>query len=299
VGHLPPAAKRRIRQARRSARRFRYRLRQRVNPITVDLDMILEALHGAGLGTGDAVFFQSAMSSLGHVDGGAWTVIDALNRMLGDRGLIAMPAFPIVGTAIEYLRNRPVFDVRTTPSAMGAISECFRQREGTVRSIHPTHSVSVCGLGAADLIATHHQAATPFGDGTPFAGLIERDAYQVWFGCGVRAFTMYHAFECLRASFPLKLFLERPFETTCVDWQGHALNVSTLVHDPAILQYRIDSNPAVAEEWRQLLRDCGAMRVIPLGDGEVLVMRLARMMVELERLLADGMTIYKLPVATH
>jgi aminoglycoside 3-N-acetyltransferase len=183
---------------------------------------------------------------------------------------------------------------------MGAITEKFRQREGSHRSIHPTHSVAACGPGAEDLVVGHHSATTPFGAGTPFAGLIERDAYQVWFGCGVRAFTMYHAFECLRPSFPLDIFADRSYEVDCIDWDGRRITVSTLVHDPAISRYRIDANPPVAERWRSLLIDCGAMTPVPLGRGEVLAIRLQSLVTELDRLIAEGITIYdlSLPVAT-
>ena len=292
LAHAPRPVVGQLRQARRTARRLRYRTRHRVNPVTVDLAAVVEALHDGGLGTGDAVFFQSAMSSLGHIEQGPTTVLEALDRTVGSRGLISMPAFPVVGSAVEYLESRPVFDVRTTPSTMGAITESFRQRQGTIRSIHPTHSIAARGPGAEDLVVNHHRALTPFGVGTPFASLIDRDAYQVWFGCGVRAFTMYHAFECLRSSFPLEVFLDRRFAVDCVDWDGSAITVSTLVHDPAISQHRIDVKPSIAERWRSLLIDRGVLCAVPLGRGEILTVRLQRMMAELERLLAEGVTIY-------
>jgi nucleoside-diphosphate-sugar epimerase len=67
---------------------------------------------------------------------------------------------------------------------------------------------------------------------------------------------------------------------------GSTIMVSTLVHDPVISQHRIDSNPSVAERWRSLLIECGAMRAIPLGHGEVPTVRLRRIMTELERLVS-------------
>ena len=106
----------------------------------------------------------------------------------------------------------PLFDPRTTPSRMGAISEGFRLSPGTIRSIHPTHSTAVRGRGAEEIVAGHETAATPFGEGTPFPRIVERDALQLFFGCGTGAMTMYHSFECTRVPpFPLDVFADRRF----------------------------------------------------------------------------------------
>jgi aminoglycoside 3-N-acetyltransferase len=279
---------------KRGVRRMRYRVRQRVHPTTVDQADVEAALRAAGLGQGDAVFFQSAMSPFGEIRGGPETVLSALDAVVGDRGLIAMPAFPMVGGIIEYLETNPTFDVRQSPSTMGAISERFRQDSSVRRSLHPTHSVSARGPGAEVLVEGHESAPTPFGQGTPFARLLENDAHQVWFGCGVAAFTMYHTFECLHTAFPIKVFLDDKFSLPCVDANGMELNVTTLVHDPEVSRHRIDANPANARRWHQLLLDRGHMRAVALGRGEVLAIRLSAMMEDLQQLLEEGRTIYAL-----
>lgn len=296
VAMLPPGPTARARSVKRQARRLRYRMRRRLHPVSVDLPEVRKALRDAGLGRGDAVFFQSAMSSFGEIVGGAPTVIGALDDIVGDDGLIVMPAFPLVGTAIEYLSADPVFDVRSTPSTMGAISERFRSGPETFRSLHPTHCVSARGTGAEELVAGHEEAATPFGAGTPYAKLVEHDAWQVWFGCGIAAFTTYHAFECLRGEFPISVFADRSFSIRCVDAQGNESVVKTLVHDPAVSAHRIDANPAIAQRWRSLLLERGVLRSVRLGRGEILATRLGPLMAELERLLGEGITIYDLPV---
>jgi aminoglycoside 3-N-acetyltransferase len=296
VESLPPGLAKRARASKRQYRRVRYRLREAVKPVRIDREAIAGALREAGLGPGDDVFFQSAMSSFGEIVDGPQTVIAALEDVVGEEGLIAMPAFPIVGKAFEYLSSDPVFDVRATPSTMGAITETFRRQQRTVRSLHPTHSVSARGVGGYDLVAGHERAATPFGAGTPYARLIERDAWQVWFGCGIRAFTTYHSFECLRGHFPISVFADRSFSVRCVDSSGRECTVRTLVHDPNVSDYRIDRKPAVAEFWRSLLLERKVLRSVNLGRGEILSVRLRDLMAELERLLHEGITIYELPV---
>src|SRR3984893_7992188 len=102
--------------ATRAARCMRYRTREGVHRVNIDRNSVIDALREAGLQSGDSVFFQSAMSSFGKVLGGPSTVVDALEEIVEEEGLVAKPAFPITGTAVEYLSARPVFDVRSTPS---------------------------------------------------------------------------------------------------------------------------------------------------------------------------------------
>jgi aminoglycoside 3-N-acetyltransferase len=296
VAKLPPGLATRARSAKRHGRRLRYRMRQTVRPMRLEPSEVARALRAAGIDNGDTVFFQSAMSSFGEIVGGAEAVIDALEGVVGEEGLIVMPAFPVVGNAIDYLASDPTFDVRSTPSTMGAITEKLRARPGTVRSVHPTHSVIARGPGAAEIVSGHELASTPFGRGTPFAKLIERDAWQVWFGCGIGAFTTYHAFECLHGDFPLRVFAQRSFSIRCIDANGKQRIVETLVHDSAVSAHRIDANPGVARRWRSLLLERRVVRSVRLGRGEILVARLRPLMTELERLLGEGITIYDLPV---
>jgi aminoglycoside 3-N-acetyltransferase len=280
------------------ARRTRYHVRQRLRPVVLERQDVVAALRAAGVESGDAVFFQSAMSAFGEIRGGSATVVAALEEVVAPEGLVTMPAFPLRASAAEYAGSGEIFDARQTPSTMGAITERFRKQKGALRSLHPTHSVVAAGLGAEEIIADHDVAPTPFGDRTPFARLIDRDALQVWFGCGVGPFTMYHAFECRRdGGFPLEVFLPDAAEVKCVGVDGRERLVRTLVHDPELARHRIDSLPRLQTEWRRLLLEAGILRSTTLGRGEILTVRLRPLMNELERLLARGVTIYDVAVA--
>jgi len=231
------------------------------------------------------------MSPFGQIAGGPAAVLEALDEVVGDEALVAMPAFPFQGSVLEYLRDEPRFSVRSTPSAMGAVSERFRQLPGTARSLHPTHSVTARGPGAEELVAGHEHAATPFGAGTPFEAMLERGMYQVWFGTGIHAFTLYHTFECLLGDrFPIEVFLPERAVVRCEDAAGAELEVSTLVHDPEVASRRIRSQ-ARQEVLRELL-DAGVVNATPLGASELLVCRIPPMFELLDRLLERGLTIY-------
>jgi aminoglycoside 3-N-acetyltransferase len=285
----------RLRRLQRTRSRIRYRIGRRLKPMNVNAEDIGLALREAGLSEGDGVFFQAAMSRFGQIDGGPQTVLRALDSVLGPDALVAMPAFPFQGGMIEHLRGDPVFDIRSTPSSMGAISERFRKLPGAHRSLHPTHSVSAVGSGAESLVAGHERAETPFGEGTPFARMVERGMYQVWFGTDVHAFTIYHTFECLLGDrFPIKVLLDEPIAARCIDAGGNELIVRTVVHDLVVARHRARSR--ARQEVRRELLDRGVMRAVPLGASEVLVVRLPELFETLEQLLERGLTIYDIEV---
>lgn len=129
-------------------------------------DELRGGFRGLGLDAGDGVLVHSSLSSLGRVDGGAETVVDALRDAVGDHGTVMMPTFT------RY--DRP-YDLDTSPSTVGAITEAFRKRPRAVRSTHPTKSVAAIGPDAASLVADH-DPRNSIGPGSPIHRLIdERD----------------------------------------------------------------------------------------------------------------------------
>ena len=294
---LPRPVRESIRSARSRYRSARYRLRERVRPTSLSQADVEAALRECGLARGGRVFMQAAMSAFGSFERGPATVVDALEGVLGPSGMIAMPAYPLTGPAIEHLASDPVFDTRTTPSRMGAISEEFRRRPGTLRSVHPTHSTAAAGAGADRIVAGHEMAATPFGEGTPFPRIAELDALQLFFGCGTGAITMYHSYECTRVPpFPLDVFAPgRAFHARCITPMGEDVTVRTLVHNPALHPGRIDSNPGLQKRFRRAILDGGG-KAVRLGHGEILAIRLGAMFEVFEDLIREGVTIYDRPL---
>ncbi len=293
---MPRPVREALRTGRKRYRSTRYRLRERFRPTVLSADDVAAALRESGLGEGDACFMQAAMSAFGAFEDGPDTVVAALDAVVGADGLITMPSYSLTGPAIEHLASDPVFDARETPSRMGAISEAFRRAPGTLRSVHPTHSTCARGPAAAEIVAGHEHADTPFGDGTPFPRIRERNALQLFFGCGTGAITMYHSFECVRVPpFPLDVFADEVFDARCIDLAGNELVVRTLVHNPALHPGRIDSNPRLQATYRDAILAAGGSSV-RLGHGEILAIRLPVLFEAFEQLLGQGVTIYDQPV---
>jgi aminoglycoside 3-N-acetyltransferase len=285
-----------LKRGRKRYRSARYRLRERIRPTRLTQADVEDALRRCGLGEGGSCFVQASMSAFGGFEEGPDTVLNALDAVVGPEGTIAMPAYSLTGPAIEYLESDPLFDAEATPSRMGAISEGFRLRRESRRSIHPTHSMSVRGPDAEHLVAGHEAAQTPFGEGTPFPRLVERDAYQLFFGCGTGPMTMYHAFECTREPpFPLDVFARRRFTARCLDHDRNEIRVETLVHNPELLAGRIDQNPRLQVVYRNAILEAGG-QAIPLGKGEIVAIRLPRLFDVFEELMGRGVTIYEEPL---
>jgi len=144
-----------------------------------------------GVRPGGVLLVHSSLSSLGPVPGGAKTVVQGLLEALGPDGTLLMPALSYARVTPE----QPLFDVRLTPSNIGALPEYFRTRPGTLRSIHPTHSVCAVGRLAAELLDRHIEDRTPCGPRSPVRLLPEYDGQILMLGCGLRPNTSMHAVE--------------------------------------------------------------------------------------------------------
>lgn len=135
---------------------------------------------------GDLLLVHSALSSIGQVDGGADTVIDALLEAIGPKGTLVM------STLTGWDSH---FDAQTTPSAVGAISETFRRRPGVLRSLHPVHSVAALGQFAEYITEGHELCETGCGEGTPYWKIAELGGKILLLGVDMDRNTMMHTLE--------------------------------------------------------------------------------------------------------
>lgn len=150
---------------------------------------VANGLRELGLQTGDVAFVHSSLSSFGHVEGGADAVVGAFLGVLGKEGTLAAPSFG------RYFWEGPdqIWDRDHSPSLMGRISETVRTWPGARRSPHAPHPVAAIGALAEDLTERHN--TTDFGFDSPFARLIELDAWIVLMGVTYNVCTLIHVLE--------------------------------------------------------------------------------------------------------
>lgn len=188
------------------------------------LDRLTADLLALGVRPGGVLLVHSSLKSLGQAVDGPEIVIQGLLAALGPDGTLLMPAL-----TYETVRSHnPVFDVRTTPSCVGAIPEYFRSREGTHRSLHPTHSVCAVGPLANELLGPHRQDSTPCGPNSPFHRLPDFAGQIFMLGCGLRPNTSMHAIEELVK--PPYLFAA-PITYTLIDEAGQIIQKKYTRHN--------------------------------------------------------------------
>ena len=104
----------------------------------------------------DTVLVHSSMKSMGEVEGGADTVLDALMEYFSV-GLLLLPTHTWAQMGEEYREFDPVQE----DACVGILPNLFRKRPGVCRSLHPTHSMAAYGAGAAEYIAGEEACNTP------------------------------------------------------------------------------------------------------------------------------------------
>ncbi len=170
---------------------------------------IVSGLRSLGLRAGDHALVHSSLSSFGHVEGGADTVIDALLQTVGTRGTVLVPT--LTGSESLSPDNPPVFDPLGTPCWTGRIPETFRRRAEAIRSLHPTHSVAAIGPDAAALTDDHVNSLTPCDYASPY-GKLAADERGCVLLIGVdhqSNTTMHHVEEIVGAAYHMQTGLAR------------------------------------------------------------------------------------------
>jgi aminoglycoside 3-N-acetyltransferase len=205
----------------------------------VDLAMLKAAFESLRLKSGDTVLVHSGISNLGKVVGGPKLVFDLIQEIVGEDGNVLYPVFPFGGLMYAYLSSKPEFDVKTSPTKMGALTEYALKAPGGERSVHPTHSILAFGKKSQFFVAEHHLCETPFADQSPFARLLEDSGKILLVGVGLNSTTHFHRIEDrLGAKFPVKVYKDDSFTINCTDAVGQQHKVKTVAHDPLVSRIR-------------------------------------------------------------
>lgn len=192
----------------------------RQNDLQKRMINFIEQLQQLGLKNNDTVIVHGSFKALGITAPEAFIL--AIINVLGGDGTLLMPALS------DEQHPANVHNTKTTPSNVGYLAEYFRIREGTLRSLHPTHSV--CGVGgkARELLEKHVQDTTPCGPNSPFNQLFNRHGKILMVGCGLEPNTSIHAIEEYA---PLPYLFGSPVVYTITDANGNTFDKAYLPHD--------------------------------------------------------------------
>lgn len=155
----------------------------------MDKHKIVEDLKSLGLKEDMSIEVHSSLSSFGHIDGGAETVIDALMDVVGSGGAIVMPSFRMSKRLPLNQEDRSngltckirILENSEEHSGMGIISDTFRKRED-VTTGEGLFRVSAWGKDRDKNSAS-------------FSNLIEKDEWALLLGVDIYSLSTMHYVE--------------------------------------------------------------------------------------------------------
>ena len=155
---------------------------------------ILKAAQELGIQPTDSLIIHSSMKSLGYVEGGPDTVIDAFLEAVKD-GTLLFPTLCQNDWKHVYENWR-----MDAPSDVGLLTNVFRKRPNALRSNQATHSVAAIGKDAVWFTQTHgitgkragNLGDTPFAEDSPWEKMHEKNTKILLLGVDPRKCTMRH-----------------------------------------------------------------------------------------------------------
>jgi aminoglycoside 3-N-acetyltransferase len=201
---------------------------------------MLENLLSLGVKQEGYLLVHSSYKSLGAEVDGINQVIETLQAAVGEEGTLLIPTLSFDSVPVD----RRVFDVRKTPSDVGAITEYFRQMPGVYRSLHPTHSVAAWGKYAQAITENHHKDNSPVGAYSPFRLLRDLKGQILMLGCGLMPNTSMHGVEELaEPSYGFK----HTFDYECTDAEGKVQTLNIRRH-----HFKNKHNESVIQRYDRL-----------------------------------------------
>ena len=193
-----------------------------------DAAALSAALTGMGIASNDTLMVHANFKPDSGFSGVPGDIVTVLVDLVGERGNLMMVSIPFRDTAYDYLLQGKPFNVRKTMSMMGLVTEMFRRRKGTLRSLHPTHPVLAIGKEADWLVEGHENCLFPCGVGTPFDKFLQRNGKILFFDVGFGAITFFHYVEdVVKDALPFPAYEEKLFAATVIDQDGNSRTVNT------------------------------------------------------------------------
>ena len=170
---------------------------------------LVRDLKDLGLRSGGVVMVHCRLSALGHVVGGAETVVRAVLDALGPGGtLVAYTGWQdappddleVLNKEARraYLDEQPAYDPRVAPARRdhGRVPEALRTWPGALHSGHPEAGVAAVGPLAWEITASHPDDDA-YGAGTPYARLVDLGGQVAMLGAPLDTVTLVHHAEAV------------------------------------------------------------------------------------------------------
>ena len=168
---------------------------------------LADDLRRLGLPLGAVVLVHASIRALGPVAGGAETLLEALQMVVGKSGTIMVPAFSWEAADPAQFRDPPppeeLEEARAAvapytsdspiDACLGVLPQVVHHAPGTTRSLPPASFVAV-GRQAGELTAVH-DPARPYGPDGPLGRLAKLGGWVLLLGVDFRCATSVHSAE--------------------------------------------------------------------------------------------------------
>jgi len=200
-----------------------------------DAEKLNSVLTKMGIVRSDTLMVHVNFNPENGFQGTPLDLVNALAELVGEKGNLLMVSIPFRGSAYDHLALGKPFNVKKTISMMGLVTELLRRKNGTLRSLHPTHPVLAYGKDAEWLVADHERCLFPCGAGSPFEKFHQLKGKILFFDLGFGAITFFHYVEdLLKERLPFPIYDERLFSVAVVDSKGENRVVKTYAFNKKI-----------------------------------------------------------------
>ena len=166
----------------------KYKYIKLINNNRITKEKLVKDLRNMRINKEDVILVHSSLGSIGTVEGGADTVMNALIESVSSKGLVIVPT--LTSTDLEGLY---AFNPKKTPSRVGEITNALLKRDDSFRSEHPTHSLGAVGAGAEELMKGHNKST--FSVDSPYGKYVYLNPKILFIGTGIGCNTTLHAVE--------------------------------------------------------------------------------------------------------
>ena len=222
-------------------------------------EKLFEGFRSLGVDAGDTLLVHSSYKSLGEVDGGPQTVIRALEAALGVEGTLIMPTFNF------DFNKGAAWDVRTTPSKMGVLTELVRLDPRARRVFHPFYSFAILGKHAEALGSLRYKSA--YERNSVFGKLRDLDAKIMVIGLSyTNSMTFFHHIEQMEGV-DYRFLKQFTGEVTDENGDTYTDTFEMLVRD-------IDKGVVTeVDPMGALMEQAGVIRSARIGEADVKLMK--------------------------
>ncbi len=225
------------------------------------LNDLVDGFRALGVEAGDTLLVHSSYKSFGPVDGGPQTVIRALEMALDTEhdGTLIMPTFNF-----GFNKGEP-WDVRTTPSKMGVLTELARQDPRAKRVFHPFYSFAVLGRYAEMLGGLRYKSA--YERNSVFGKLRDLDGKIMVIGLSYNdSMTFFHHIEQMEGV-DYRFLKQFTGEVTDADGKTYTDTFEMLVRD-------IDKGVlTMVDPMGALMEEKGVIKSAQIGEAAVKLMK--------------------------